>query len=309
MHRKKLPFTNTQTIFFIVILSTICASVLSILASALKIPKEEAKITDRSEQLLLAARMFSHQGWFLVQKDAAAAPAFANYDTKSGELRATDSPRRATKAEVLAVVNSMVRPMLADTGGALLTPKEAGISIDEYVNEHKKSGFQGQKYFPIYEVYSHPQAAEGSQQQPPLCYVIPVSGFGLWDYIIGFIAIKPDGKSVQGISWYEHKETPGLGANISEADWQSQFPGKLIFIPDSNGNVNRAKDPIGITVVRGKVKEVLGSSNKALAAVDGMAGATLTGNGVTKAYKDTLELYRPFLDSLSKKKSGSETSL
>ena len=57
-----------------------------------------------------------------------------------------------------------------------------------------------------------------------------------------------------------------------------------------------SKQPLlGITVVKGKVSEVLGNSPKALSAVDGMAGATLTGNGVTNASRDVLAAYRPFL--------------
>lgn len=117
---------------------------------------------------------------------------------------------------------------------------------------------------------------------------------GLWDAIYGYLAVKPDGETVIGISWYEHKETPGLGANISEADWQSQFPGKLIFQPSPTGEVDLKAAPIGINVVKGKVAEVLGDVPKAKAAVDGMPGATLTGNGVTTAYRDVLAAYRPF---------------
>ncbi|HXF28444.1 MAG TPA: FMN-binding protein, partial [Chlamydiales bacterium] len=96
--------------------------------------------------------------------------------------------------------------------------------------------------------------------------------------------------------------TPGLGANIAEVPWQSQFPGKKVFQPDASGKTDFAKTALGITVVRGKVSDVIGAAPKAVTAVDGMAGATLTGNGVTKAYKDTLAPYRPFLLGLTKEK-------
>ena len=65
------------------------------------------------------------------------------------------------------------------------------------------------------------------------------------------------------------------------------------------GKIDYQKAPIGISVVRGRVKDVIGESTKAESAVDGMAGATLTGNGVTKAYKDTLSPYRPFFQQLA----------
>ncbi len=41
-------------------------------------------------------------------------------------------------------------------------------------------------------------------------YVFPINGMGLWDAIYGFLAIKTDGDTVIGISWYDQKETPGL---------------------------------------------------------------------------------------------------
>ena len=134
--------------------------------------------------------------------------------------------------------------------------------------------------------------------------MIPVYGFGLWDAIYGFLAVRADGNQLIGISWYDHKETPGLGANISEPSWQKQFQGKVLFQKDTTGKTNFESAPLGITVMRGKVAETLGNSPKADSAVDGMAGATLTGNGVTKAYKDTLGPYRPFLTRLQAQKEG-----
>ena len=135
-----------------------------------------------------------------------------------------------------------------------------------------------------YEITSNddPEKIEG--------YVIPIIGYGLWDAIYGYLAVKPNGNTIIGTAWYEHKETPGLGAIISAASWTKQFPGKELFLKDAD----KKTAPLGITVVRGKVSETLGDSPKASSAVDGIAGATLTGNGVTKAYKETLAPYRPF---------------
>jgi Na+-transporting NADH:ubiquinone oxidoreductase subunit C len=112
--------------------------------------------------------------------------------------------------------------------------------------------------------------------------VIPVNGFGLWDAIYGYLALDPNGDTVIGITWYDQKETPGLGANISETSWQSLFPGKVIFQESPDGSTDFKTAQLGITVVRGKVSEVYGDSPKAKSAVDGMAGATLTGNGVNE---------------------------
>ena len=69
----------------------------------------------------------------------------------------------------------------------------------------------------IYKILPNP-TKEAKENEEPEGYVIPVNGFGLWDAIYGYLAIKPGGNSVIGISWYDQKETPGLGANIAEAD-------------------------------------------------------------------------------------------
>ena len=41
--------------------------------------------------------------------------------------------------------------------------------------------------------------------------MLPVYGKGLWSTLYGFLAIATDGNTVKGITFYEHKETPGLG--------------------------------------------------------------------------------------------------
>ena len=52
----------------------------------------------------------------------------------------------------------------------------------------------------------------------PTGYSIPISGKGLWSTIYGYIALEPDGKTVKGITFYQHGETPGLGGEL-EKDW------------------------------------------------------------------------------------------
>ena len=102
-----------------------------------------------------------------------------------------------------------------------------------------------------------------------------------------------------GISWYDQKETPGLGAVITEPKWQAQFFNKDIFLPNPDRKTNFELAPLGLTVVKGEVQNVMGDKPKAKTAVDGIPGATLTGTGVTKAYHESLAPYRPFLTRLN----------
>lgn len=274
-----------------VILSFICALILSLLASALATPQEVAKELDRSKQMLIAANILDHQGHFLM-KDEQGKTIYAKYG-ENGRLVPGTSKDYATNQEILEVVKERIKPYLINKQGKLVSFEDANVDKDDYINTHKKEGYYHLPEKLIYEILPNP--SPDSKDEKPIGYVIPVNGFGLWDAIYGYVAIQPDGDQVIGISWYDQKETPGLGANIAESSWQSNFPGKHIFQASASGQLNPKTAPLGITVVKGKVAEVLGDSPKAKSAVDGMAGATLTGNGVTDAYKDVLNAYRPFL--------------
>ncbi len=286
--------SNVQTIMFMVILSFVCALILSLLASALQRPKEIAKDLDRSKQMMIAAKILSPDGYFTMT-DAEGKLIPAKY-IGEGRLEPGSLKDIATQQQLLDVYAKRLVPILVDDKGAKTTFEKAGIDFEKYVADNRKTGYYKQPYKLVYEILPNP-GAEAKASQPE-GYVIPINGFGLWDAIYGYLALKPDGDTVTGISWYDQKETPGLGANIAETPWQSLFPGKKIFQENPDGTTNFKAAPLGIVVVKGKVSEVLGETPKAKSAVDGMAGATLTGNGVTDAYRDVLAPYRPFLIKL-----------
>lgn len=98
----------------------------------------------------------------------------------------------------------------------------------------------------------------------PSKYAFPVSGKGLWSMLYGYLSLESDLKTIAGITFYKHGETPGLGAEI-EKDWfQSQFAGKQLY---ENG------EPTDFVVA--KPGSAQGDHE-----VDGISGATLTGKGV-----------------------------
>ena len=109
---------------------------------------------------------------------------------------------------------------------------------------------------------------DGSGQLEAL--ILPVRGYGLWSTLYGFIAIKPDLNTVVGLGFYQHGETPGLGGEVDNPAWKAKWAGKVLF--------GEAGAPV-IEIVKGGV--VPGSVNIGHQ-VDGLAGATLTSNGVNK---------------------------
>ncbi|NLG06029.1 MAG: NADH:ubiquinone reductase (Na(+)-transporting) subunit C, partial [Clostridia bacterium] len=117
----------------------------------------------------------------------------------------------------------------------------------------------------------------------PEMVVLPIQGYGLWGTIYGFLTLESDMNTIKGISFYEHKETPGLGARIEEPEWRAKWSG--IHSYDENGNV-----ATGVTKA-GTPKENW---------VDGISGATLTGRGVSNMIQFWLgeQGYKPYLDAL-----------
>lgn len=119
--------------------------------------------------------------------------------------------------------------------------------------------------------------------------ILPVYGSGLWSAMRGYVSLQPDGKSVRGLRFFEHGETPGLGDQIDDPAWLAQWQGKAIF--DDSGEPR-------IEVVKGIVMP--GSDAKYQ--VDGLSGATLTGRGVQNLVNYWLGAhgFGPYLGKLAK---------
>jgi len=297
-------FSDRKTIFFITVLSAACALVLAILASCLAQPKKEAKELDQTKEILVATQIYNKlTGTFQIEESPHRWQ-MAKY-SKNGQLVASDVAVKATPEEILAVARARIKPFLVDSEGNSFSFQEKRINFDHYLLDNKKTGYADLPLKLAYEILPNP---DGKAASKPVGYIIPINGMGLWDRIYGYMAIAPNGVDVIGISWYDQKETPGLGGNIAEPIWQKLFVGKKIFVLDPHAPGDLVRAPIGITIVKGKVKDVLGDSPRAVAAVDGMAGATLTGNGVTKAYHSSLDPYRPFFIRLHSQEGSSHGS-
>jgi Na+-transporting NADH:ubiquinone oxidoreductase subunit C len=120
-------------------------------------------------------------------------------------------------------------------------------------------------------------------------YVVPMYGKGLWDAIWGFIALD-ENMVVQGV-YFDHKgETPGLGANIKARYFMDDFTGETIM---------QGTRYAGITVAKGNNDPV--NEDKEDNQVDALAGATITGNGVSAMIKNTINLYKEYFQTLRNK--------
>ena len=123
-------------------------------------------------------------------------------------------------------------------------------------------------------------------------YAIPIAGKGLWSTLFGYFAIEPDGRTVKGITFYKHGETPGLGGEVDKPWFQQNFIGKRFV--DENDQL------LGIHVIKGKVES---DDQEAYHKVDGISGATMTGKGLEYFLKDDLVKYEPFFKQVRGRQS------
>ena len=98
--------------------------------------------------------------------------------------------------------------------------------------------------------------------------ILPIEGKGLWSTLYGFLALDSDLTTIRGITFYKHKETPGLGGEIDNPKWKGLWPGRKAF--------NDEGDPT-IEVIRGQAGPVDEDPYR----VDGLSGATMTSRGVS----------------------------
>ena len=121
--------------------------------------------------------------------------------------------------------------------------------------------------------------------------ILPVRGYGLWGTMKGYLALKPDFKTIIGLEFFDHKETPGLGGEIDNPKWKAIWKGKEVY--SESGEVL-------ISVIKGSVDK---ASDESKYQVDGLSGATITSNGVTNLLSFWLGDmgYGPFISQFKEK--------
>jgi Na+-transporting NADH:ubiquinone oxidoreductase subunit C len=139
---------------------------------------------------------------------------------------------------------------------------------------------RGPHYLPIYRIL-------GDNGELKIL-ILPVYGYGLWSTMYGFLALEGDLRTVQGLRFYQHAETPGLGGEIDNPRWRAQWEGKVLF--DDQWRVR-------IELVRGSIDR---STPEAQHQVDALAGATITSRGVENLLNFWLsdKGYGPYLSRL-----------
>lgn len=202
------------------------------------------------------------------------------YDTKSQILGAVMTITK--KDDVLSIYDKRIKSLVVNYKGEEVKTDSKGQPVKaEKVNVAKNYKLKPEeRLFPVFKYVSEQDSSKVE------AYILPVYGNGLWDKIWGFIALDNKLETVKGISFGHKAETPGLGARISDDPVvRERYVGKKIY--DDKGKL------VSVDMVKGEKGAPLDEHH-----VDGMSGATMTGNGVNKMLKDYLISYESYFEKV-----------
>ena len=217
----------------------------------------------------------------------------AKQDVQRNILQVSGIETDGTKEAITQAFNRFIEPKLLElsTGNFIGTPEEAiayeqrtaagdptqsiSLSADQDIAKILRRANVAKVYLV--------KDDQGSTTQ----VILPMHGIGLWSMMYAFVSVETNGNTLRGITYYQQGETPGLGGEIENPRWRSQFQGKVLF--DDKG------DP-ALKIVKG------GAQPGDIHGIDGLSGATLTANGVQNTFDFWLgdNGFGPFLKKVQK---------
>jgi len=223
-----------KSYYTVLILAFVCSALVAGTAVGLRPMQEANRLQDQRKNILYAAGLY--------EEGKSIEELFATIEPRIVEL---ETGRYVTEDQI-----KVRGKTVAASGGRLLGSDEDPAGLHRI-----------EKYVTVYLV------KEGGQLSQ---IVLPVRGKGLWSTMYAYVAVDSDLTTINGISFYEHGETPGLGGEIENRKWQEGWQGKRLYSPDNE---------MKLKVVKGKADA---AGDQARYQVDGLSGATLTANGVSK---------------------------
>lgn len=173
--------------------------------------------------------------------------------------------------EVAAIFEKNIRPQVVDMDSGAIDPEidPAGFDQQEAMSDPERSEPAPPNGAKVQRVPNHGLVFEVVEQGELEAMIFPIEGKGLWSTLYGYIAIAPDARTVLGITFYDHGETPGLGGEVDNPSWKAKWADRKVF--------NDRWKPV-IAVKKG----IAGPPSEDPYQVDGLSGATITSRGVTE---------------------------
>jgi Na+-transporting NADH:ubiquinone oxidoreductase subunit C len=230
------PDSVGKTIFVAVAICLVASMIVSVAAVSLRPVQEANKLRDKQLNVLQVAGVY--------EPGMDVAEAFAAFEPKVLELETGAFSDRFDASNF-------------DDASAVDDP-ELSVALD---NDPAGIGRQA-KYRTVYLLKDETGAIDK--------VILPIRGYGLWSTLYGFIAVEENGNEIFGLQFYQHGETPGLGAEVDNPKWKAMWNGKELF--DDSGTLQ-----ISVAKAQGPA----GPDHH----IDALAGATLTSVGVDNLVK------------------------
>lgn len=238
--------STQKTILVAFLLCLVCSIVISGSVVLLKPTQEINKALNLKSNILAAAGLLPESG-----EAADIEAAFSKIEAKIVDLDTGDYVDPSVVGRKTALAYDQRKASKNPKLSEALAAEDDIASIKRRVN-----------YAKVYLVKSDEQLET---------IIIPISGYGLWSTLHGFVALEKDANTIVGLGFYEHAETPGLGGEVDNPRWKASWPGKKLY------DLEASVEP-KIQLLKGSVDK---SSKDIDYHVDGLAGATLTSRGVT----------------------------
>lgn len=257
-----------NTLIVSLTLCIVCSLLVSGAAVALKPRQEKNKLLDRQKNIVSAAGL--------------------------------GDPKKMSAKELGDLFDKRVKRVLVDLDSGQVVeetdpafdPRKA--AKDDKLNESIESQFdigiaKREKQTWVYQVLDE----DGHVEE----VVLPIYGMGLWSRLYGYVAVDKDIRTIKGLTYYEHGETPGLGGEVENPAWKSKWVGKQIWLEGAP----REDENLMVGVAKGAPP-----AEKADYMVDGLSGATITSRGVDSMLKYWFsdDGFGPYLKSLVSKTEG-----
>ncbi len=257
----------TNTFVVTLVLCVVCSLMVSTAAVALKEVQSKNKILDRQRNIIAAAGLHENPD----SMSATEVTDFFKPERIEQKMVDLATGKYAENPEVTGESYDERKAAKDEKMNATIKGDRFNIGIDKR-----------EKYARVYLV----KGSDGKLEQ----VVLPIYGKGLWSTMYGFVAIRSDLKTINGLTYYEHGETPGLGGEVENKKWKALWKGKHIW----KGEMDDANLRVG--VAKGTP-----SGENAEYMVDGLSGATITSRGVDSMLKYWLssDAFGPFLKSLA----------
>lgn len=253
---------NSYTILFAIAMVVVVGSLLAFTASSLKPNIKENERMEKQQNILYAMGVNENvEGSITFISTDKVAAAFEDKVSAQIVLEIKDGRilKEMSREEFMAANNNK-EPYLID------------IKKEQTKAKNGKS-----RFLPLFK----------GEQKGEIVYVAPIRGKGLWDAIWGYVALDKD-MIVRGTFFDHAGETPGLGSNIKQRYFMDDFYGERLL---TDAGVFK-----GIAVAKGNndPKNEIKDDYE----VDALAGATITGDGVSAMIKKDLKLYLPYFNNL-----------